>query len=225
MNHSHIAVAIFAGFCVIGAAIYFKEMPTVVPTQAVVGQVAPGQPAAPRDYGNPTRGAEARVYGSASAPVRVIEFSDFECTFCARLHPTLKRIVDESAGQIAWEYRHLPLPNHPNAYPGAIASECVARELGIDAFWDYTEIIFANIGQQSPAFFLSEAGKLGLSAGGFNSCIEDESIIALVQSDMQAASSMGANGTPFNVVVRADGSGEGVSGAVPYDQWQQILNR
>lgn len=84
------------------------------------------------------------VYGSREAAITMIEFSDFQCPYCARAHPTVTQIVAESDGEINWVYRHLPLGNHPAAYPASVASEC-ARELnGDDAFWAFADALFAQ---------------------------------------------------------------------------------
>ena len=55
------------------------------------------------------------VLGSRDAKVFIVEYSDFECPFCSRIHPTLETIVEEFDGEVAWAYRHLPLSFHPNA--------------------------------------------------------------------------------------------------------------
>jgi len=81
--------------------------------------------------------------GSGSPSITIIEYSDLECPFCARVHDTFKQIVDEHT-DVTWVYRHLPLSFHPQAMPAAIASECVAREEGNEAFWNFADTIFAN---------------------------------------------------------------------------------
>lgn len=79
----------------------------------------------------------------ATAQVTIIEYSDFECPFCARFHPTLKKIVSESNGNVAWVYRQFPLVQiHQHAFERAIASECVAKIKGNDAFWKYGDLLF-----------------------------------------------------------------------------------
>lgn len=87
----------------------------------------PAQVITPEDYvqGDP-----------ATAPATIVEYSDIDCPFCKRLHPTLQALVDE--GKIAWVYRHSPIPQlHPDAYTKAITAECVGKLGGVDAFWKY----------------------------------------------------------------------------------------
>ncbi|MFA6392828.1 MAG: thioredoxin domain-containing protein [Candidatus Paceibacterota bacterium] len=78
-----------------------------------------------------------------TAKVTIIEYSDFECPFCARFHPILERIINESNGSIAWVYRQFPLVQiHQHAMERAIASECIAKIKGNDAFWKYGDLLF-----------------------------------------------------------------------------------
>src|SRR3989344_5863622 len=97
--------------------------------------------------------AQDHLVGSPDAPIVLIEYSDFQCPFCSRIDPTLKRIVAESNGQIAWVYRHLPLESlHPEARPAALASECIAEQLGNDGFWKFADRIFADQSKMSAAY-------------------------------------------------------------------------
>src|SRR3989344_939049 len=87
--------------------------------------------------------AQDHIVGSPAAPIVLIEYSDFQCPFCSRVHPTLQRIVSESNGKISWVYRHFPLSSiHPQATPAANASECIAEQLGSDGFWKFAGIVF-----------------------------------------------------------------------------------
>ena len=87
------------------------------------------------------------IFGNKNADVIIVEYSDFECPFCQQFHPTLKQIVADYDGQVAWAYRHLPLESlgHVNAKPAAEASECVAELGGNDAFWQYTNLLFGTV--------------------------------------------------------------------------------
>jgi predicted DsbA family dithiol-disulfide isomerase len=80
------------------------------------------------------------VYGNPDAPIKIIEYSDFECSYCKVFHQTMKKTVDESDGKISWTYRHWPIQR--NSFEKAIASECVAKIKGNDAFFAYSELLF-----------------------------------------------------------------------------------
>ena len=80
------------------------------------------------------------IYGNPNAQVTIIEYSDYECPFCKRIHSTLKKVVDESNGNVNWIYRHWPL--HQHSFEKLAASECVAQIKGNDAFWKYSDLLF-----------------------------------------------------------------------------------
>jgi hypothetical protein len=113
----------------------------------IIDEVIAGKVTTPYTGEVPPVDANDHVLGNVeTAQVTIIEYSDFECTFCAKYHPTLQKIVGESNGNIAWVYRHFPLTQiHPHAMERAIASECVAKIKGNDAFWKYGELLFKLI--------------------------------------------------------------------------------
>lgn len=86
---------------------------------------------------------EDHIFGNSDAPIKIVEFSDLECPFCQKFHPTVKQIVEDYDGQVTWVYRHFPLESiHSYARPAAEASECVAELGGNDAFWQYLDLLF-----------------------------------------------------------------------------------
>jgi protein-disulfide isomerase len=84
--------------------------------------------------------ADDHIIGSITAPIIMVEYSDLECPYCKRFGGTAKQIVAESNGNVAWVYRHWIV--HPGALPKAIASECVSKLKGNDAFWKYIDLVF-----------------------------------------------------------------------------------
>lgn len=218
--------AIVIGAVLIAGAVLFKEQ--IVPKSAPVAKVAPSLPAAPGaarlENVDAVRTEARHLYGSESAARTIVEFSDLECPFCARLHPTLKRVVDESNGTINWEYRHLPLPSHRNARAAAVASECVAKLTKPENFWPFVDVLLENIGKATPDFLLTEALKFGVSKTAYTQCLTDASIMALVDADLDKARELGGTGTPFSLIVDNETkSAQVVSGAVPYEEWQRLL--
>jgi hypothetical protein len=78
--------------------------------------------------------SEDHIRGNKNAKVFLVEYSDFECPFCARFHPTAQQVLDEYGDDVAWVYSHFPLDQrHPNARPAAEASECVSEIGGISS--------------------------------------------------------------------------------------------
>lgn len=85
---------------------------------------------------------EDHVRGEADARYILIEYSDFECPYCQRFHPTAQQLIDENP-DIKWAYRHFPLDSiHPNARELAKASECAAKAGGNDAFWEFADVLY-----------------------------------------------------------------------------------
>ncbi len=89
------------------------------------------------------------IIGSPDAPILIIEYSDLECPYCKRFGATIKEVVAESNGNVAWIYRHWIV--HPGALPKAAASECVAKLKGNDAFWKYVDLVFGLMKTEEPA--------------------------------------------------------------------------
>jgi len=99
---------------------------------------------APEGFRQPNE--EDHVFGNKEAPISIVEFSDFQCPFCARLHPVLEQVIERNE-DVKWIYRHLPLSSiHPEAAPSAIASECIAELAGNDAFWSFANSLFEVTG-------------------------------------------------------------------------------
>ena len=78
--------------------------------------------------GVPIVTADDHVRGDKNAPVTIIEYSDFECPYCERFHPTMLEVMEKYDGKVRWIFRHFPLSFHPNAKPAAMAAECAGEQ-------------------------------------------------------------------------------------------------
>lgn len=145
------------------------------------------------------------VIGSIKAPIVIVEYSDLECPFCKRFHPTLKQIVEEYKGQVAWVYRHMPLDAlHKKARIEAEATECANEQGGNAVFWKYLDRIYeittSNDGLDS-AQLPKIAGELGLNVDKFNLCLSSGKYKNLVEEHLKDAQSAGFSGTPSSVII------------------------
>lgn len=154
--------------------------------------------------------------GPTKAPVQIIEFSDFECPFCFRVNPTVAQVLGTYGDRIRLVYRHLPLPNHPNARPAAEAAAC-ANEQG--KFWEYHDRLFADQSKLAAADLKKHAADLGLDAGKFNACVETRRFQKDVDADMDAAQLLGVSGTPHFFI-----NGRPLSGAQPLESFKEIID-
>lgn len=160
--------------------------------------------------------ASDHIRGSKDAKVFMVEYSDLQCPYCANFHDTAKQAVDEYGGDVAWVYRHFPLDSiHPKARPAALASECVAEQGGDDAFWAFTDALFAN---QATALddMAGVVGQLGLDVNTFNDCVASEKYADKVEKQYQEGLDAGVTGTPGNFIVNKKGEVWTVPGAVPF---------
>lgn len=165
------------------------------------------------------------IRGDPDAPITIVEFSDLECQFCARLHPTLTRIVEEN-DNVNWAYRHFPLSNiHSQANSSAVASECIARLGDNENFWSFVDSAFENQRNLSESWYEEKATSYGIKADEFQSCLEDSSIASEVSEDREEAVGNGGRGTPYVVVVTKDGNLMPFSGALPYTQVSNIIEQ
>lgn len=90
-----------------------------------------------------TLDTDEHVLGNPEGDIIMFEWSDYDCPFCERVHPTLQQLVTGDE-KIAWAYRHFPLQSHPEAFPKAVVSECFAALGGSEAFWLFTDTEFSQ---------------------------------------------------------------------------------
>jgi protein-disulfide isomerase len=160
--------------------------------------------------------ADSPSQGSTNAPIEIVEFSDFQCPYCLRAHPTVKQVLDTYGNKIRFVYRNYPLPSHPNARPAAEAAQC-ANEQG--QFWAYHDRLFADQSKLSDTDLKASAAALGLDAGKFNACFDSHKYKARVDADLQAGNEAGVDGTPAFFI-----NGRMLSGAQPYDEFKRVID-
>lgn len=148
-------------------------------------------------------------YGNPNAKVVMIEFSDLECPFCKLFSPTVKKIVDESKGQVALVYRHFPIDSlHPKARKEAEAAECANELGGNDKFWEYVDGIFAitpSNNKLDPAELPKIATQIGLNTSKFKTCLMSGKYKDKVEAQYQDGLKVGVNGTPTTVLINTKG--------------------
>lgn len=215
------AAILIAGVIIAGAIIFTNNR---APQPAAV---AAGGGAAPTVSASNIRkpSANDHIIGSPTAPIVLIEYSDFQCPYCEMIYPTLKKIVDESKGQIAWVYRQFPLTSiHPQANPAANAAECIAAQLGNDGFWKYTETVFKNQAQLSATYSAQLAQQLGANMTQYNQCVSNSTYQKNIDADTKEVEGIGGTGTPYVVVLNTKtGKAAVIPGALPYDQAMSVI--
>jgi len=189
---------IIAGILVAGAVLYSGKQP-VTPTDGPI-EIAVN-PVDQDDW----------IRGNVDAKVKIIEYSDPECPFCKNHQITMNEIIQEyDPSDFAWVYRHLPLTTlHSKAGTEAAALECAGRLGGQDAFWNYTNQIYAETPTNNGLNLdrlPTLAEEQGLDRAAFEACLSDQAVKDEVQKDAQnafdSATHLGGKiGTPYNVLV------------------------
>lgn len=142
--------------------------------------------------------------GSPDAKVTVVEYSDFQCSYCASVAPQLSSLLSDYEGRIRIFYKQFPLPNiHPWAELASAASLCVYDQ-GNDKFWEFHDEVFAGqkeIGEGEAAGRFSEiAGGLGIDMAKYDECVGSEGTKQRVASDVEEGKAIGVRATPTFVV-------------------------
>jgi protein-disulfide isomerase len=161
--------------------------------------------------------AEDAVLGNPKAAVTLIEFSDFQCPFCARVMPTLKKVHEVYGDRVRIVWKDFPLTAiHPQAFRAAEAGQC-AREQG--KFWEYHDRLFANQQALEPEFLKKYAADAGLDAAKFSACMDTAKYGDKVQEQMGIGTRLGVGSTPTVFV-----NGRLVSGAQPYEVFAAVID-
>jgi protein-disulfide isomerase len=171
------------------------------------------------------------VRGAKSAKVVVVNFDDFECPFCSRMHQTLfPEILKEYSDRVTFIYKDDPLTEiHPWALHAAVDANCLAAQ-NDDAYWDFADYIHANKqevdSEKTPGarfetldkLTLLQGQKHNLDADKLQACVKAQKEDA-VRASMQEADDLGVNGTPALFI-----NGQKIDGVVPVSQVRAALD-
>ncbi len=136
--------------------------------------------------------------GAKEAKIVLLEFSDFQCPYCASAHETLEKFMAAHQNQVTLVYKHLPLTQiHPEAMPAAKAS-WAAQQQG--KFWEFQDALFENQQKLSEALYVETAKKLNLDLKKFNQDRNSEAATQAIQKDVEMAKKIGVTGTPFLIM-------------------------
>jgi protein-disulfide isomerase len=147
--------------------------------------------------------------GAASAPVTVVEFSDFQCPYCRQVAPTLKQVRDKYGDKVRIVWKDFPLTQiHPQAFKAGEAGHCAAEQ---GKFWEYHDRLFANQQALQLPDLKKHAADLGLDSAKFDACLDSSKYGDRVREGVAQGSRLGVNSTPTMYI-----NGRLVSGAQPY---------
>lgn len=131
--------------------------------------------------------------GPANAPVKIVEFSDFQCPFCKRMQSVLTEVVERYDGKVSWYYKDLPLVSiHSGAKYAAEAARCAGDQ---GKFWEYRDALFAA-DKVTDAMHQGVAKELSLDLAKFQGCLSSDKYSKAVEQDLAEAEELGITATP-----------------------------
>lgn len=159
---------------------------------------------------------EQSSLGPGNAPVVITEFSDFQCPYCREAQATIKQVLSDYKEQVRWEFKHLPLDIHADAFAAAKAAVCAGEQ---HTFWAMHDALF-KLNELSAETLKLTAGKLGLDVNRFVECLSAERTQNSVRQDLLEARRLGINSTPTFLV-----NGKLLRGAVKLDTFKTSIER
>jgi protein-disulfide isomerase len=193
-----------------------------VPTDTNTDLVVADDGTVPTPEAVPVVNDSDHVRGDKNAPITVIEYSDFECPFCSRFHPTMQQVMTDYNGKVRWILRHYPLSFHPEALPAANAAECAAEQ---NKFWEYADKLFENQESLSSDYYKQLATELGLNVSQWQTCYDNSKYSDKIESQYQGGVAAGVTGTPGSFIIDQDGNAIPIKGALPYSSVSSAIDQ
>lgn len=171
---------------------------------------------------------DSPVLGDSHAKVAIVEFSDYQCPYCARFHAqAFPKLVTEyiDTGKIKFISRDYPLGFHTHAKQAAIAASCAADQ---GAFDKMSEGLYTHQSQLGPALYEELAGKLKLDVNLFETCLKHPEKAKEVDDDLAYGKQIGVSGTPSFFIGKIEGNhlvdARSLEGAQPFQVFSQIID-
>ena len=172
----------------------------------------------PRRPTFPVEAGNAPSFGDKDAKVTIVEFSDFQCPFCAKGADLLKQIKQKYGKKVRVAFKNFPLPFHNHAEAAAVASLC-ANEQSSDTFWKLHDEMFANQDSLDNEGLKKLAKKAGANVEKFQACLGENKYLAQVKSDIEEGRKIGVKSTPTFFI-----NGQLVNGAQPMAVFTEIID-
>lgn len=177
------------------------------------------------EFKNPKTPAieEGRViFGNASAPITIVEYSDFQCPYCSRGYQTMKEVMKSYGDKVRVVFKHLPLDFHPMAMPAAQYFEAIAKQDHKRAE-KFHDMIFENqreLNEGGEKFLKATAKKVGADVAKVEKDIKSDAVKARIEADMEEAKKYEFSGTPGFLI-----NGVSLRGAYPFPEFKKIIDR
>jgi protein-disulfide isomerase len=156
------------------------------------------------------------VRGNREAAVTIVEFSEYQCPFCARVNPALAKVLETYGNKVRIVFKDFPLPNHPQAPKAAEAAHCAAEQ---GKYWEMHDVMFANQRALEVPSLKRAAAGLGLDTARFDRCLDSGQFASKVAAGLAQGEKLGVNSTPTLYI-----NGRPVIGAQPYEVFKAAID-
>jgi len=154
--------------------------------------------------------------GPENAPVRLVEFADYQCPYCAKVNPHIAKLREEFGDKVSVYFKDLPLQMHANARKAAEAARCAGDQ---NKFWEFHDQLFRSAQLEVPQL-KQQARDMKLDGDKFDKCLDEGTQASAVQKDLTDAQALGLSGTPAFFL-----NGQYFSGAVDYNTIRDMVNQ
>lgn len=155
------------------------------------------------------------VRGPVNAPITIIEYSDYQCPFCARVTPTLAKLQQTYGDKVRIVFKDFPLPNHAQAPKASEAAHCAGEQ---GKYWELHDHMFANQRALEVPSLKQYAGALKLDQAAFDQCLDSGKWAEAIRADLEEGEKLGVNSTPTLYI-----NGRPLVGAQPFEMMQQVV--
>jgi len=161
--------------------------------------------------------------GKEGAKVTIVEYSDYQCPFCARGYATIENeVLKEYGDKVKFVYKNFPLNFHPWAEGGAVGVECAALQ-NKDAYWKLYSYLFENQKDVNPQNLKDKCHEglkdTKIDMAKWDKCFDSKETLPQVKADMAEGQSVGVTGTPAFLI-----NGRLLSGAQPFQQFKAVID-
>ncbi|MFN7975977.1 MAG: thioredoxin domain-containing protein [Acidobacteriota bacterium] len=160
--------------------------------------------------------AEGPSKGDGNAPITIVEFSDYECRFCAAAEHSVGQVMDAYKGKVRVVFRSYPLSIHEDAYKASEAALCAGEQ---GKYWDMHSMLFAHQHALKVEDLKGYARSLGVDAAAFDTCLDTGRMKGVVEADRKAGDGAGVTATPTFFI-----NGRPISGSPPFETWKEIID-
>ena len=226
-------IAILLGFAIVAAVIFFANFETTQSSTDAETNIANrlgGEPSTVvAEPGRELTEADF-IRGNPNAPIKLVTYTDFECSGCEGFHYAMNRLIQEygMSGQVAWVQRHMPLEDvHENSMTIANAAECVGSLAGNRAYWNFADQVFDNrtMNERTDMNQLPEyLADIDIDEAEWNSCVEDQTHHDYLTMTTEEALDAGAVGVPYTIIL-AGGEQGSLNGPQPYVAMRDVVER